>query len=175
VLLRPDRIPQSQSGPDVVYELAEVRPGLPEPVVNAAKLGTLDEPLLVEHPLAGGRQPALGCCQHGLAQVGQAGDPVLAPGVDLGEMQRPRCEDLVKVPVDEIDLSAVDRQLGPAVHDAPPLAGSENPAWPAKRNDVGRVEPVPVVQAEVPVRPLRRRIRRPRPSQGDSDNPGNRG
>ena len=56
-----------------------------------------------------------------------------------------------------------------------PLARSENPARPAKRNDVGRVEPVPVVEAKIPVRTLDSRIRRPRSSEGDSHNSGDRG
>ena len=58
---------------------------LPEQALNAAQPGTFDKPSFVEHPFASGRQPDLGRRQDGLAEVGQAGDPVRAPGVDIGE------------------------------------------------------------------------------------------
>lgn len=84
-------------------------------------------------------------------------------------------QDLVEVPVDEVDLGAVHGQPGPAIHDAAPLTRSKDLTRPAERDDVGRVEPVPVVKTEVPVRTIDSRIRRPRPSESDSDNPGDRG
>src|SRR5215472_10677289 len=41
-------------------------------------------------------------------------------------------QDLVEIPVDEVDLAAIDRQPGPAVHDVAPLAHGEHPASPAR-------------------------------------------
>ena len=56
----------------------------------------------------------------------------------------------------------------------PHSPGAKTRPGPAERGDVGRVEPVPVVEPEVPVRTLDSRVGRPRPSQGDSYHPGNR-
>src|SRR5262249_46540520 len=86
-LVGPDGVPQAETGPGVGYQSAQVPLGLPEPVLNAAQPGTFGKPLLVEHPFASGREPALRRGQHRLAEVRQAGDPVQAPGVDLGEVQ----------------------------------------------------------------------------------------
>ena len=84
-------------------------------------------------------------------------------------------QDFVKVSVDDVDLGAADREPGPAVHDAAPLARGEDPARPAERGDISWVDPVPVVQAEVPVRALDSGVRRSRPSEGDRHHPGDRG
>src|SRR5215469_8721814 len=70
-------------------------------------------------------------------------------------------QDLVEIPVDEVDPAAINRQPGSTVHDGAPLAYGEHPAWPAQRDDVGRVDAAPVIEAEVPVRALQRRTRRP--------------
>jgi len=91
-LVSPDGVPQSETGPNVGHKGAEVLPGRCDQVLNAAQPGTFDQPLLVEHPFASGGQAALGCSQHSLAEVGQAGDPVPAPGVDSREVQRARGE-----------------------------------------------------------------------------------
>ena len=213
LLVDPDGVPQAQKGPDIGHESAQVLVRLPKPVLDAAQPGPSGQPLLVEHPFAGGRHTALGRGQHRLAQVRQAGDPVLTADVDIREVQRPSCQpepgirrgrpqllresrarqvtgqhsaksqfpgqnvggdpghvanltldleltlpggrgpaqDLVQVPVDEVDLGAIDREPGPAIHDAAPFAGREDPARPAERDDLGRVQPAPVIQAEVPV------------------------
>ena len=108
------------------------------------------------------------------------GDPGLVADLSLDlELPLPGgrgpVQDLVQVAVNKVNLGAIDRQPGPAVHDAAPLAGSEDPARPAERHDPRRVQRAPVVQAEVPVGALGRRIRRPRPSESHRHDPGDRG
>src|SRR5207247_10846930 len=77
--------------------------------------------------------------------------------------------------VDEVDLGAADRQPGPAVDDAAPLAWRKDPARPAQRNDVRWVEAAAVVEPETPVRTPDSRAPRPRPPEGDRHNPRDRG
>jgi WYL domain len=92
LLADPDGVAQAEKGPDIGHESAQVQVGLPEPVLDAVQPGPFGQPLLVEHPFAGGRQAPLGHGQHRLAQVRQAGNPVLTAGVDIREVQRPRGE-----------------------------------------------------------------------------------
>src|SRR5215469_5520807 len=89
-LVSPDVVTQAKTGPDIGHQRAQVRVRLREPVLDTGQAGPFNKPPFVEYPFAGGCETALGRGQHGLAQVGQAGDAVLPLGVDTGDVQRTR-------------------------------------------------------------------------------------
>lgn len=62
---------------------------MPEPFLNTAEPGPLNQTLLVQDPLASSGQAALARSQYRLPKVRQAGRPVLPAGMHLGEVQRP--------------------------------------------------------------------------------------
>jgi hypothetical protein len=54
----PDGIPQAETGPDIGDKRVQAPPGSREQVLDAVQASPLNEPLLVQHPLAAGRPRA---------------------------------------------------------------------------------------------------------------------
>ncbi len=86
------------------------------------------------------------------------------PGLDGGE-----------IAIDQVDGYAVDHEPRAAVGDPPPCVRCEDLAREAERADVGGVDRVPVVQAEVPVRMWARRPGRPGTAERHRLDPGDLG